>query len=212
MYPMNLRLEGRKCLVIGGGKVALRKVQGVLQAGGSVTIVAPELVPELQTLVKQQAVCWDQAVYGPGDEKGFFLVFCAADDRKVNRQAALAARAAGSLVNAASEPELCDFMVPARVERGKLLLTVSTGGGSPAFSRLLRRELEQHFGETYGLWLEHLEKLRRELRARGGSSQQRQEFWRMAMEDRILDLVKDGQIDQAEAEVRHAIDGFRAES
>ena len=103
-------------------------------------------------------------------------------------------------------------MVPARIERGDLLITVSTGGKSPALARLLRERLEQEFSEADGVWLEHLavlrEKLKRELKDTG----KRQAFWRAALQKDILDLVRDGHMDQAEAELKHAIDCFRAES
>ena len=213
MYPINLRLKGRRCAVIGGGKVAWRKSRALLAAGAQVTIISPELHPDLLECAAQSPACrWYKAVYAPGLLEGFFLVFCAADDRRVNQQAAREARELGVLVNAASEPELCDFMVPARIERGDLLITVSTGGKSPALARLLRERLEQEFSEADGVWLEHLavlrEKLKRELKDTG----KRQAFWRAALQKDILDLVRDGHMDQAEAELKHAIDCFRAES
>ena len=213
MYPINLCLKGRRCAVIGGGKVAWRKSRALLAAGAQVTIISPELHPDLLECAAQSPACrWYKAVYAPGLLEGFFLVFCAADDRRVNLQAARDARELGVLVNAASEPELCDFMVPARIERGDLLITVSTGGKSPALARLLRERLEQEFSEADGVWLEHLavlrEKLKRELKDTG----KRQAFWRAALQKDILDLVRNGHMDQAEAELKHAIDCFRAES
>ena len=213
MYPINLCLKGRRCAVIGGGKVAWRKSRALLAAGAQVTIISPELHPDLLECAAQIPACrWYKAVYAPGLLEGFFLVFCAADDRRVNQQAAREARELGVLVNAASEPELCDFMVPARIERGDLLITVSTGGKSPALARLLRERLEQEFSEADGVWLEHLavlrEKLKRELKDTG----KRQAFWRAALQKDILDLVRNGHMDQAEAELKHAIDCFRAES
>ena len=214
MYPINLQLTGRSCAVIGGGQVALRKVKNLLAAGACVTVFSPQLEPALQVMLEEapDILRWRPGAYRQGCLQGFFLVFCTADDPQVNRQAALEAKAAGSLVNAATEPGLCDFMVPAKVERGSLLLTVSTGGASPALARLLRQQLEEEFSEAYGIWLERLMELRQQLRATATDSRQRQAFWRLALRKEILDLVRDGHIDQAEAEIKHAIDCFRAQS
>ncbi len=214
MYPINLRLKGRRCAVIGGGKVACRKVRALLAAGALVTVFSPELHSGLLECTARNPACcrWQKTAYVPGLLEGFFLVFCAADDRSVNQQAAREARQLGVLVNAASEPELCDFTVPARVERGDLLITVSTGGKSPALARLLRERLEQEFSEADGIWLEHLAVLREQLKRELQDTHERQAFWRFALQKNILDLVREGHIDQAEAELKHAIDCFRAES
>lgn len=143
---------------------------------------------------------------------GFFVVVCATDSPAVNREAALAAKAAGALVNMAAPPmELSDFSVPAKVVRGDLLLTVSTGGGCPELSRLLRRELERGIADTYGAWLERLAPLRQAL-AKQADSAARERFWRSVLDERLLTLVKQGRIDEAEAEVKNAIDRFRLES
>ena len=213
MYPINLCLKGRRCAVIGGGKVAWRKSRALLAAGAQVTIISPELHPDLLECAAQSPACrWYKAVYAPGLLEGFFLVFCAADDRRVNQQAAREARELGVLVNAASEPELCDFMVPARIERGDLLITVSTGGKSPALARLLRERLEREYGRVYGEWLERLEHLRAELRKRPGTSREREHFWRQILTEDILALVEQGKLEEAEAEVRNAINGFGTQS
>jgi len=210
-YPMNVELSGRRCVVLGGGPVACRKVAALRQAEGDVVLIAPEVVPELSQLAALEKIEWRRAFYEQGCLKGAFLVVCATNDETVNRQAAEEARREGVLVNAPAQPALSDFSVPASLRRGKLLLTVSTGNLSPALSRKLREHLEEEFPPVFGQWLERLHILREEVKEKLGSSRARESFWRNALNERILGLVRAGRIGQAEVELRHAIDGDRTE-
>ena len=206
-YPMNLDLTGRRCIVVGGGKVAERKVLGLLQAAGKVTLIAPKLTERLLELAHAGLVDWYELRYMKGMLKDMkpLLVFCATDNRDVNEQAAEEAREEGALVNDVTEPEQTDFTVPSSFRRGDLLVTLSTEGASPAFSRALRRELEQEFPESFGLWLERLKEMRAEMKEKLSGSGERQDFWRQALSPRVLDLVRSGKLEQAEAEIRNAI-------
>ena len=139
-YPVNMEIAGRVCVIIGGGLVAERKAHVLLQAGAHLIVIAPALTRLLYQEASTGCFFWLAQPY----EAGFlqrvrpFLVFCTADDHAVNRVAAEEARASGALVNVADEPELSDFFVPASIRRGCFLLTIGTGGLSPAFSRSLR--------------------------------------------------------------------------
>ena len=206
-YPMNLDLTGRRCIVVGGGKVAERKVLGLLQAAGKVTLIAPKLTERLLELAHAGLVDWYELRYMKGMLKDMkpLLVFCATDNRDVNEQAAEEAREEGALVNDVTEPAQTDFTVPSSFRRGALLVTLSTEGASPAFSRALRRELEQEFPESFGPWLERLKELRAEMKVKLSGSGERQDFWRQALSPHVLDLVRSGKLEQAEAEIRNAI-------
>jgi precorrin-2 dehydrogenase/sirohydrochlorin ferrochelatase len=140
------------------------------------------------------------------------LVFCTADDEQANLLAVSEAEELGALVNAATQPQLSDFQVPSQVQHDDFLLTVSTGGHSPAFSRLLRQQLEEDYPETFGLFLERLSQIREEVLTQSGGSGAHQRFWRQVMNKHIIDLVRAGQLDQAEEEVRHGIIDAGAES
>lgn len=210
-YPMNMEMKGRLCVVLGGGHVSCRKVGTLCRAGAEVLVIAPEVLPELEEMAWAGAIRWRKAPYEPGCLRGAFLVICATDDPEVNRRAAGEATGAGILVNAPAQPDLSDFSVPASIRRGNLLVTVSTGNQSPAFSRVLREQLEEFFPPVFGQWLERLHCIRGEARGVLGSSREREEFWRNAMSGRMLELVKAGRLDQAEVELRHAIDGDRTE-
>ena len=207
LYPLNLELSGRSCAVIGGGQVAARKVKGLLAAGARVTVIAPELTAGLQELATDQRISWRQGEYRQGMLREIkpLLVFCTADSDGANREAIAEAREIGALVNAATLPEATDFSVPSHIERGDLLLTVSTGGGSPAFSRLLRERLEREYPEVFGDFLERLAALRREVKGLPGGSREHERLWRQILHDGIIDLVRAGQLDQAEEEIRNGI-------
>src|SRR5687768_11763743 len=132
-YPVNLVVEGRAVLVVGGGRVALGKVTGLLEGGASITVVAPAVVDEIVAL----GVDVQRRRYEPGEAAAYRLVVTATDDPAVNQQVFDDAEAAGVWVNSADDPERCSFTLPSRVRRGDLVVAVSTGGRSPALASWL---------------------------------------------------------------------------
>lgn len=212
VYPVNLDLTAKPCAVIGGGAVALRKTSALLLAGADVTVISPALAEPLAKLAEEKKIRYRAKAYGEGDLADFFLVICAADDAAANRAAARDAKAAGALVNIADRSFPSDFTVPAQVARGDLLITVSTGGQSPAVARQIRRELAERYGDEYGVFLRLAAKIRSEMRRALPDSKARERFWRRAMRARTLDLVRQGKLNEAEAEIRNAIGSFRSES
>lgn len=148
-YPINLHLEGRKCLVVGGGAVGRRKIRGLLAAGARVRLVDPDLPENLPPQVEVVA-----RSYRREDLDGVCLVFAATGDRSVNARVASEAKEAGLLANVADAPSKGSFTVPAVLNRGKLLMAFSTSGGSPAFASLARDAAAEHFGEEWGVLLE----------------------------------------------------------
>jgi len=137
-YPIFLSLKDRPVLVVGAGKVALRKTRGLLDAGARVTVVAPEWEPEFESL----AVRLVPRRFRASDLAGSMLVFAATDDRLTNHRIGIAAKGKGIFANIADSAEECDFVVPARVERGTVHIAISTGGESPRLSAELRRKLD----------------------------------------------------------------------
>ena len=210
-YPMNVNLEGRECIVLGGGHVALRKVRSLLETGAAVTVIAPTLAEALQEMAGEGRVDWRAETYAPGRLPKGFLLICATDDEAVNRAAAAEAKEQGMLVNAPAQPELSDFTVPASLRRGSLLLTVSTEQLSPACARLIRRYLEQEFPESFGKWLEDLARLREEVKCTLPDSAARERFWRQVMDEDLLKLAMAGDLEQAEVRIRNAVDRNRVE-
>lgn len=203
MYPINLSIEGKLCFVVGGGRVALRKIRGLLAERAMVTVIAPEIVPELTELWQKKDIFWCKEPFQVGKNMllGAHLVFCATDSAMVNRQAADEAHSIGALVNSATDKEDCDFQVPSSVHRGDMLLTVSTGGGSPAFSRLMRKDLEKQYGEDFGKWLAIQEDLRNTLKEKVKDTKKREKFWHKLVDENgemLLDFIRAGELEQAE--------------
>lgn len=190
-YPVNLLVDGRSCLVVGGGTVALDKVDGLLEAGAVVTVVAPEVVDELA----ERPVTVERRPYADGEAADHRLVIVATDDPEVNARVAADAEAAGVWVNAADDVANCTFTLPARVRQGDLLVTVSTGGRSPALAAWTRRRLEAEFGPEWATLLDLLADARDELRASGRSSLGAD--WSAALDSGLLELVREGRIAEA---------------
>ena len=202
MYPINLDLTGQACLVLGGGNVAERKVRRLLDEGAVVTVIAPALTPALQILAEEHQLSWQRRTYQPGDETTFFLIICATDDEAVSQAVSAAAKNQGKLLNVCDVPDLCNFTLPSIVRQGDLQLTISTNGKAPAFSRWLRKHLEQHFDERYDRWMAELAAIRKEGQALLATSRDRQAFWRQALTDDVMDLVENSEIDAASSLLR----------
>ncbi len=190
-YPVNLVLDGRQCLVVGGGKIALRKVEGLLTCGARVRVVAPRITPELRTL----EVMIDERPWRPDDLDGMWLVIAATDDPAVNAAVYAAGERAGIWVNGADDPTNCSFTLPSVVRRGDLQVAVSTGGRSPALASWLRRRLEGEIGPEYAVLLDILATERDGLKAAGKSTEGLD--WNSALDSDMLDLIRTGDLTHA---------------
>lgn len=156
MFPIFLKLEGRRCLVVGAGPIAEGKIHGLLQAGALVEVVAPRAVPRIQEWFGQGVLNWKPRTFEPSDLESVSLVVAATPLREVNTQIFQEARLRNALCNSVDDPENCDFYYPAVVQRGDLQIAISTGGRSPALAQRLRQELEEQFGPEYETWLNEL--------------------------------------------------------
>ena len=206
LYPMNVDLAGRLVIIIGGGVVAERKVRGVLALGVEVAVrvIAPAMTDVLRELADRGQIEWREECYASGMLEGAFLVYAATDSPLVNAEIAAEAKRLGLLVNVIDDPNTSSFQLPATLRRGDFLLTVSTGGGSPALSRAIRMEMEQLYPPAFGLWLERVALLRSELQETLPSSRERTHFWRMALRPHLLDMIRNGELEKAEVELRNA--------
>lgn len=211
-YPINLDIAGRDCIVIGGGAVAERKVATLLEAGAVVTVISPHLTPELATLAACGKICLRQRVWQSGDLAAFFVVVCATDDEVVNATAAAEARQAGALVNVVDTPELCDFTLPALVSRGELQIAISTGGASPIFARRIREQIEELYNKDFGVYLQELAIIRQQMKAYLATPNEREAFWRSALDGEVLDMVRQGKVAQAKEKIVDAIGCTRTQS
>jgi len=167
LYPIFLDLDGRRCVVVGGGEVASRKARKLLQARAGVVVISPEITPELESV----AVEVHRRPYKEGDLEGAYLVFAATDSREANAAVAREAKERGIPVNVADRPRDGDFALPATLRRGGLQVAVSTGGASPTLARRIKDRLEEMFGPEWAGIVEELERDRR----RGNKSEERLE-------------------------------------
>lgn len=165
MYPVMLSLRDRPVLVVGGGAVALRKVEGLVEAGARVTVVAPRTSPTLDELARRSVVKLERRPYASGDVVGFALVFVATDDRATNGRIFDEACRAGIWANVADDPDLCTFHLPARVQRGSFQLAIGSEGQAPFVVRRLRQLLESRFGREWSEWMEAARRFREAVRA-----------------------------------------------
>ncbi len=204
-YPINLQISHQPCVVVGGGSVAERKVMGLLAAGGMVTVLSPYLTNNLAVLLEEKKITHIARTYQQGDVKGYFIVICATDNKLVNQLAAAEGRSLGSLVNVADAPGLGNFSVPSQISHGDLLLTISTGGKSPALAKKLREQLEEQYGPEYGIYLELVAKARAQIRRQLSTAKERETFWRETLDQEVIILLKAGKIKEAEAKINNAI-------
>jgi precorrin-2 dehydrogenase/sirohydrochlorin ferrochelatase len=175
-YPVVLRLEGRRVLVVGGGKVAARRAASLLEAGARVVAVSPTFSPGFPRLRRPGAVTRVRRAYRTGDLAGVSLVVVATDDARVNARVAADARRAGVWANVADDPAQGDFIVPAVVRRNGLLLALSSGGASPALVGHLRREIDRLVPEDVGALVGMLGRARAEVRRRVTDPARRREI------------------------------------
>jgi len=198
VYPVGLKIEGRRCLVIGGGKVAERKVLALLDCGADIVVISPDVTQRIEEITGRGEIGLLKRQFQAEDLEGAFLAIAATDDVLVNEKVASEGKVKGVLVNVVDVPDLCDFYVPATVTRGDLQISVSTDGGCPALARKLRIQLENEFGEEYGEFLCLLRSLRDNLKEKVDSPEKR----RMALEDFIsspaLMLLSEGRLDEVE--------------
>jgi precorrin-2 dehydrogenase/sirohydrochlorin ferrochelatase len=190
-YPVVLRILGRRCVVIGGGEVATRKVGALVREGADLLVVAPEVSPEIERLEETGGITVERRPFEPADLDGAFLAIAATDSWAVNHQVVEEAQTRGVLINVTDDQGACDFTVPATVRRKDITLAVSTGGRSPAFSRYLREQLTEWLTDARFMLLELMAELRRDLRSAGRTV--RPETWRKAAADEgVTQALADG--------------------
>ena len=202
-YPVMLDIAGRPCLVVGGGPVAERKMDGLLTADARVTVVSPSLTPALLTLAAEARLHWRPREYVAGDAAGFALVMVATSDASVSEAIAAECRARGVWINCADDPGRCDFILPAIFRRGALTVAVSTGGVSPTMARLVREELESRLPDDLALLTDVVGDVRRSLRE-GGISLDAERWWE-ALDRELRSLAAAGRTAEAQARLKERL-------
>src|SRR5689334_6754932 len=207
LFPLFVELEGRPCVVIGGGTVAERKVRALLDVGAVVTVVSPALSSALAALVATGRVAHLARGYADGDLIGAALAFAATDDGCINAEVAREGRLRGVWVNAADDPAHCDAILPAVLRRGGVTVAVSTGGASPALARAVRQRLERALPQAYGPLADVAAAARRELRAAGRRASA--EDWLAALDAGLDALIEGASSDEAARRLRARLECAR---
>ena len=204
--PIFIDLRGRRCLVVGGGEVAARKTDLLLQAGAAVQAVAPALGPGMQALVDDGRIGYRNGKFQESDLDGAQLVIAASDDRAVNARVAELADSRGVPVNVVDDPALCRFIMPAIIDRSPVLAAVSTGGASPVLARLIRGRLEALIPAAFGRLAALAGEFREQVRRRIADPTQRRMFWERVLAGPIAEMIYAGRDTDARESLTQALD------
>jgi precorrin-2 dehydrogenase/sirohydrochlorin ferrochelatase len=176
LFPAFLKLAGRRCLVVGAGRVGEEKIGGLLRAGADVVVVAPRATERVRSWAGAERIRWEARKFRAADLRGAFVVVAATSSAELHEKIFQLARRRGALCNVVDDPARCDFYYGSVMKRGSLQIAISTGGLSPALAQRLRKQFERQFGAEYELWIEELGKARERLFARKIEPQRRKEL------------------------------------
>jgi precorrin-2 dehydrogenase/sirohydrochlorin ferrochelatase len=191
-YPVYLQLHEQPCIVIGGGKIAEGKVDGLLAGDATVKIISPELTPHLQDLVAQNKIEYVAREYQHGDLSGAFMVICATDKAEINRQVWEEGSANRQLVNVVDDTPRCNFIAPSILRKGDLTIAISTAGRAPAIAVRLKERLDREIGPEYERFLELAAHLRAPLAKHIPDFETRKALWYELVDSGILDVLARG--------------------
>jgi precorrin-2 dehydrogenase / sirohydrochlorin ferrochelatase len=204
-FPINLNIQGRKCLVIGGGKVAERKAESLLQCGADIYLVSPKVTQNLEKLAENGFIKFINRGYNIGDLDGCFLVISATNDQQVNKSIADDCLSRNILINVVDDPDKCNFTLPSVLHRGALCIAVSTDGKSPTLAKKIREELEEHFGVEYAEFLELLGEVRDHVIRDVPDEKKRRMIFECLVDSDILDLIRKGDKELVSKQVAECI-------
>lgn len=198
-YPIFLELEGKTVLVVGGGNVAQRKVETLIEYGAAVNIVSKQLTTGLRELVDAGGIRQIGEAFLEQHLDGAFMVYAATDDNQLNREISQSARKRGVIINAVDQPGDCDFIVPSIVRKGDLSIAVSTSGKSPALARHIRKQLDLQFGNEYQKFLTLMGCLREEIFSLNFSQKENSRIFHKVVDSDILKALAEENWEQVEA-------------
>lgn len=207
-YPISLDLSNQNCLVIGGGKVAERKVLTLLEQKARVEVVSPQLTESLQTLNQHKKLSWRPEVYQTTQLKGKFLVIAATDQPEINLQIARDCQALGLLVNVIDQKEAGNFIVNAHFTQGDLQIAVSTGGVSPALAKQIKEQLAEEFGPEYKMMLEIVKEARQEALATITNAEKRRAFLQSLAQMDLTEQLKQTSQEDVQKRVRKCLSSY----
>jgi len=191
-YPVYLDIRNRRCLVVGGGGVATRKVVTLLACGADVTVVSPRISDRLGEIIAENQIRYLQRTYAGDDLSDIFLVIGATDDEEENRRIHRDAEQSGCLCNIADQPHLCNFILPSVISQGDLTIAISTSGKSPAFAKHLRRRLQDEFGPEYAALLTLMGAIRSRLLKEAHAPEAHKHLFEQLIAGGLLEKIRSG--------------------
>ena len=206
-YPVYIELREQPCVVIGGGKIAEGKVEGLLAAHANVTVISPDLTAHLRELVEEKKITYFARAYQPGDLTGAFMVICATDQAEINHQVWQEASANRQLVNVVDDTPRCNFIAPSILRKGDLTIAISTSGKAPALAVRLKERLQRELGPEYERFLELAGELRQPLAQHIPDFETRKALWYELVDSEILDVLARGDETAARAIISQVV-GF----
>ena len=198
-YPINLDIQNRNVLVVGGGGVGTRKVRTLLACNARVTVVSREVSDPLKEMAASGEIRLEQRSYQSNDLDGMFLVIGATNDEKLNRQISSDAEQRNTLCNIADRPEVCNFILPSIVHRDDLVITISTSGKSPALAKKLRKTLEKQFGEEYGVLLKLMGAVRKKLLRQAHEPEAHKPLFEQLINSDLIGMIQSNRIEDINA-------------
>lgn len=204
-YPVFLKLAGRKCLVVGGGSVAERKVQALARCGADIHLVSPELTPGLKEMSDTGRINYRAGFYHTTDLEDAFLVISATDDDGINSVVAVDCAARNIAINVVDDPDRCSFVVPSVVHRGDFKLAISTGGNSPHLARVIRQELECTYGSQFEDFVDFLGRVRKQVLQTVSDPERRREILNNLVDSETMDMLKQGDLERAKERVEKCL-------
>ncbi|MDP3790920.1 MAG: bifunctional precorrin-2 dehydrogenase/sirohydrochlorin ferrochelatase [Candidatus Omnitrophota bacterium] len=204
-YPINLCLKNKKCLVIGAGVVAERKIRRLLGSGALVSVVSPVSTPALKALWKKKKIVFKNRKFDLRDLSGAYMVIAATTDRSVNSAASSYCLKNNILVNVVDSPEECSFILPSVIRRGALTISISTDGVSPALSKKIRQDLDKVFGPEYADYLRIMKDLRPKVREKIKNMKSRKCFFKETLKGQIFDLLRQKKVRQVKIKLERIL-------
>ncbi len=186
-FPINLNIKDKKALIVGGGEIASRKAKSLVACDAKVTIVSLSFCAQLTRMKKIKRI---RRGYRKSDLKNVCIVICATDSKAVNRKVYEQAQELGIPVNVVDQPDLCTFTVPAVASKGDLMITISTGGGSPSLSGKIRKKIEKEITDTYSKHLSLLKTMRPKVQAAGLTTEKRMSLLKKMSSDKVHSVLE----------------------
>lgn len=202
-YPVYLDLKDKKCVVVGGGEVALRKIKSLVSAEAKVVVISPEITPKLKEWLDKNKITYlNQTYKSDYIKKDVFLVIAATNNKQLNAKIALDAHKSNLLINVVDSPGLCNFILPATLRRGKLIISISTSGQSPALAKKIKEELLNTYGIEYEIFVDLLGKLRPQVVAKYKDEKTRKLFWEKVVNSNLIAYIRENKEEKIKKEIQ----------